>query len=432
MKKILKNAMYIDVINGEVVKGKDIVIEEDRIVSILPTGKETAGEILDMEGFLITPGFINAHTHLGMSYFRNLADDMDLDTWLNEAIWPLEDHLNPEDIYWGSLLSMAEGIRSGATTFCDMYYEMDRVAEAAEKIGMRGMLTRGLTSFGGGEEKLEETKKLYEQFHNSSNGLLRVIPAPHAIYTCNGEYLKKVFDLSRSLDNQMHIHASETKKEVEDCKKENNGRTPIQYLLDLGMEEIHTVAAHCVHMTEEEMDLANTKYFFPVYNPSSNLKLASGFTPIAKLLEKGFTVALGTDGDSSNNNQDMLEEMHIASIVNKAVTGNPEAVSALEVLKMATINGAKALGWEKEIGSIEVGKKADLAFFSLESPNFTPRNNLMSALCYSANSEDVKHVMVDGEFVLKNRELVRIDLKETMETVEERLAKLIERKEGAK
>ena len=431
MRKILHNATYIDVLNGEVVKNKDIVIEKGRIVEITEADQAVDGTVYNVENHLVCPGFINAHTHLGMSYFRNLADDMDLDTWLNKAIWPLEAHLTGEDIYWGSLLSLIEAVRSGTTCFCDMYYEMDRVAEAANAIGIRGVLTRGLTSFDNGQVKLEETMELYEKFHNSSNGRLKVYPAPHAIYTCDEEYLKKTFELTKSMDNILHIHASETIKEVEDCKKEHNGRTPIDYLYDIGLDSIHTIAAHCVHITDQEIDRVHKDKFFPVYNPSSNLKLASGFAPIDKMLKKNLTIALGTDGDSSNNNQNMLEEIHIASIVNKAVNKDPESVKAIDVLRMATINGAKALGLDQELGSIEVGKKADLIFFHLESPNFVPRNNLISAICYSASSEDITDVMVDGDFIMEDRILSNIDINEAMEKVEKGLEALIKRKDKA-
>lgn len=425
---IFKNTRYIDVMEGVVKENKDIEINDDKIVAIAEGGSLKGGEGIDGSDLLLVPGFVNAHTHLGMSYFRNYADDMDLNTWLTTAIWPLEAHLTPDDIYWASLLSMAEGIRSGATTFCDMYYELDRVADAAVEIGMRGLLTRGLTDIdGSGEEKLEETRMLYASCHGKGNDLVRVAPAPHAIYTCSGDYIKDIISLAKEMDGLLHLHASETKKEVEDSVA-NYGKTPVDYMMGLGLGQVHTIAAHCVHMTEEEMGLVDKSRFFPVYNPSSNLKLASGFTPVQTFLDKGFRVALGTDGDSSNNNQNMLEEMHIASIVNKAVTMDPEAVSAADVIRMATINGAYALGREDEIGSIEEGKKADIACFDLNSPSFTPINNLISALCYSAQSEDVKHVMIDGEFVMRDRQFTRVDLDKIRREVEEKFQVLLERK----
>ncbi|MDD7362540.1 MAG: amidohydrolase [Peptoniphilus sp.] len=428
MHYIFRNTRYIDVIRGEVIEHRDIEIEDGKIKAIEGSNTLSGGEVIDGSNLLLVPGFVNAHTHLGMSYFRNYADDMDLNTWLTTAIWPLEAHLTGDDIYWASLLSMAEGIMSGTTTFCDMYYEMDRVADAALDIGMRGLLTRGLTDIDGqGEEKLEEVRMLYANCHGKGNGRLQVAPAPHAIYTCSGKYIKEIIGLAKEMDGIIHVHASETEKEVEDSLNEYK-KTPVEYMCDLGLNDVHTIAAHCVHMREEEMDMVDSDKFFPVYNPSSNLKLASGFAPIKEFLDKGFKVALGTDGDSSNNNQNMLEEMHIASIVNKAVTMDPEAVSAKEVLRMATINGAEALGRADEIGSIEVGKRADIACFNLNTSSFTPLNNLISALCYSAQAEDVEHVLIDGEFVLRNRKFTRLNLDDVRENVERKFGELLERK----
>ncbi len=426
MSIVLKDIQYIDVMDGTVHKHKDILVEEDRIVKIADTSPLiTADEVITGD-LLVIPGLINAHTHLGMAYFRNYADDMDLDTWLNEAIWPLEDHLTPEDIYWASLLSLCEEIQSGTTTFCDMYLDMDRVGDAALEVGIRGVLGMGMTSFGDWEQKLEDTRKLYNEYHNQAGGMLKVVPAPHAIYTCNEEFLRIVFEMAHAMDGRIHIHISETKKEVEDAVA-NYGKTPVNYLLDLGMDKLDVIAAHCVHMTEEEMDRVDRKKFFPVNNPTSNLKLASGFAPVEGMLERGMKVSLGTDGNSSNNNQNLLEEMHLASIVNKAVNEDPESVSALEVLKMATIYGAEALGMADDIGSIEEGKKADLAIFNLNSPSFTPRNNLVSAMSYSAGRDDLVHVLVNGKFSMKDREMVNVDLQKIMDKVNVGMEALVKR-----
>src|SRR5699024_8469888 len=226
----LKDIQYIDVMDGTVNKHKDILIEGDRIIKIADTSDSiTADEIVSGD-LLVIPGLVNAHTHLGMTYFRNYADDLDLDTWLNEAIWPLEDHLTPEDIYWASLLSLCEEIQSGTTTFCDMYFAMDRVGDAALEVGIRGVLGIGMSSFGDWEQKLEDTRKLYNEYHNKADGMLKVVPAPHAIYTCNAEFLRVVFEMAKAMDGRVHIHISETKKEVEDAL-ENYGKTPVNYLL---------------------------------------------------------------------------------------------------------------------------------------------------------------------------------------------------------
>ena len=407
MSILLKNISYVDIKNGKIIENSDIYIEENNIKKIGKNLNIDADNIIYGENKLAVPAYINAHSHLGMAMMRNYADDLDLDTWLNKEIWPFEAKLTDEDIYWSSMLSIIENIKSGTSTVCDMYYSMDRVSEAIGKSGIRGVLTRGLMDIaGGGEERLDETRKLYEDYHNKYNGRVKIVPAPHALYTCSTEYLKEIFNMARGFDNTINMHISETIKEVEDCKKDYNN-TPLNYLNEIGMLDLKVIAAHCTHITDEEIDLIKDKEFYPVYNPSSNLKLASGFTPIAKLIEKGVKVCIGTDGSSSNNNQNMVEEIHIGSIVNKAVELNAEVVPAIEVLKMATINGAEAMGINA--GSIEENKLADIQIYDLNSMNFTPRNNLISALCYSASSSDILDLIVDGKLVMKNREVLTLD-----------------------
>lgn len=420
MSLLIKNISYLDIEREKIIDGADIFIEENKIKRIGENLKLDADEVFNGENKLLTPGFVNAHTHLGMSYFRNYADDLALMDWLENEIWPIEAKLNAEDIYWSSMLSIIENIKSGVTSFCDMYYEMDRVGDAAIEAGIRGVLTRGMTDVDGkGEEKLEEFDQLYKNYQNKCGGRIKVVPAPHAIYTCSTEFLREI--AKRSLeryDSLIHIHLSETLTEVENSKKEY-GVTPIEYVNTLGLLDSQIIAAHCVHITDEEIELVKNKKFYPVYNPSSNLKLASGFTPVDKMLKNNIKLAMGTDGDSSNNNQDFVEEMHIGGIVNKAVTMNEKAVPAIEILKMATVNGAEALGFEK-LGLIKEDYLADLTIFDLESNSFTPRNNLISALVYSANSADVESVICDGKFIMRDRKLVNVDEEKVRHLVKER------------
>lgn len=420
MSILLRNISFLDIENEEIINNIDIYIKDNKIEKIGKSLDVNATEIYNGENKLVTPGFINAHTHLGMSYFRNYADDLNLMDWLNNEIWPIEAKLNDEDIYYSSLLSIVENIKSGVTTFCDMYYEMDRVGDACIESGIRGVLTRGLTDVDGkGEEKLKEIDELYKNYNDKCNGRVKVYPAPHAIYTCSEEFLKEISKRAKEMyDGIIHIHLSETLTEVRDCEKEH-GMSPIEYVNSLGMLDNHIIAAHCTHITDKEIELVKDKEFYPVYNPSSNLKLASGFTPVQKLLDNGITVAMGTDGDSSNNNQDILEEMHIGGIVNKAVEMNEKAVKAMEIIKMTTVNGAKALGFHN-LGLVKEGYLADLAIFNLDSNSFTPRNNLISALVYSANSCDVASVIVDGKFIMKDRQILRVDENKIRKTVIER------------
>lgn len=422
MKTLLKNITMLDVIQEGIVENTDILIEDDVIAEIGRNLKSPADEVIDGTDKLVIPGLINAHTHLGMSLLRNLSDDYPLYEWLNDVIWPFEAKMGPEDIYWGTKLSLVELIRSGVTCYCDQYYFMNRVGDATLESGIRGMLTRGIIEDDKKEEKLKETRELYDNYHGRE-GRLKVVPSPHAIYTNGTEFLKEIIAMAKDMDGMINIHMSETVKEVEDCKKEH-GMTPIEYIDSIGMTDLHVIAAHCVHITDEEIDLVKDKEFFPVYNPTSNLKLASGFTPVQKMLDAGMKVAIGTDGSSSNNNQNLLEEMHIGSIVNKAVNMDAEAVPAMEVIKMATIQGARALGWDEEIGSIEPGKQADLVFFDLNAPSFTPKNNLISALCYSAQSSDICQVMVAGKTIFKDGKVLTLDEEEIKREVRERTERI--------
>lgn len=408
MSILYKNINYLDLENEKIIEGADIFIEGNLIKKIGNNLQIKASEVIDGNFLLMTPGFVNGHTHLGMSYFRNYADDLKLMDWLENEIWPIENKLTADDIYWSSLLSICENIKSGVTNFCDMYYEMDRVCDATIISGIRGTLTRGLTDNDGkGKEKLKSVRELYNNYHNKANGRIKVVPAPHAIYTCSENFLREISDLSKDLDGIINIHLSETKGEVENSLKEH-GMTPISYVNSLGLLDNHVIAAHCVHITDEEISLVKDKKFYPIYNPTSNLKLASGFTPVEKLLKNNIIMGIGTDGDSSNNSQNLLQDMHIGAIVNKAREMDEEAVKAIEILKMATINGQRALGISKA-GLIKEDYLADLTIFSLKSSNFTPKNNLINALVYSATAEDVRDVLCDGKFVMRNRELVNLD-----------------------
>lgn len=382
--------------------------------------------IIEGKNKLAMPGLVNAHTHIGMSLLRNYADDLPLHEWLNDAIWPIEARLTGEDVYWGSLLSMVEMIESGTTSFCDMYFFMDQVGKAVKESGMRGVLTRGMVEDDNPEDKLKETKDLFNNWNGKADGRIKVMVAPHAPYTCSPEFLIKSRDLAEELNTGIHIHLSETKKEVEDSYKDHN-KSPIKHVADLGLLDLHTIAAHCVHVDDEDIDILLEKNVYPVNNPESNLKLASGFTPVSKMLEKGISVSLGTDGSSSNNNLNMFEEVHLAALVNKAVDLNATSVSAYEALEMGTINGAKALAWEDEIGSIEKGKKADLILIDLDKPHLYPKHNLISALSYSVQGADVDTVIVDGKIIMENREVKTLDVEKIKFMAEKHAKDLISR-----
>lgn len=412
MNILIKNIDILPV-NGknDIIHNTNLYIRDDKIFHIGDLKESVkVDKTIDGKNKVLMPGLINAHTHLGMSLLRNYADDLPLQDWLQKKIWPVEDKLNGDDIYWGSLLSMVEMIQTGTTSFCDMYFFMHKTGEALLESGMRGVLTRGMVEDPvNPQEKLEESKTLFKDFHNKGNGRIKSMIAPHAPYTCSPEFLKKSIELAKELNTGIHIHLAETKKEIEDSLK-IYGKSPIKHVNDLGLFELHTIAAHCVYVDDEDIDILDKKGVYPVNNPGSNLKLASGFAPIQKMLHKGIRVALGTDGSSSNNNLNMFEEINLASIINKAVNMDATSVSANSAIEMATINGAYALNWEKEIGSIEIGKKADLILIDLDKPHLYPRHNIVSALAYSVSGSDVDTVMVDGKILMENREIKTLDI----------------------
>lgn len=412
MNTLIKNIDILPV-NGrdDIIYNTNLYIKDHKISHIGDLKDDIkVDKKIDGKNKLLMPGLINSHTHLGMSLLRNYADDLPLQDWLQKKIWPVEDKLNGDDIYWGSLLSMVEMIQTGTTSFCDMYFFMDKTGEALLESGMRGVLTRGMVEDPiNPQEKLDESKDLFKEFHNKGNKKIKAMIAPHAPYTCSPEFLKKSIELAKELNTGIHIHLAETKKEREDSLK-IYGKSPIKHVNDLGLFDLHTIAAHCVYVDDEDIDILDKKGVYPVNNPGSNLKLASGFAPIQKMLHKGIRVALGTDGSSSNNNLNMFEEINLASIINKAVNMDATSVSANSAIEMATINGAYALNWEKEIGSIEVGKKADLILIDLDKPHLYPRHNLVSALAYSVSGSDVDTVIVDGKILMENREIKTLDI----------------------
>lgn len=402
--------------NAEIITAKDtdkyyIGILDDTIQVIskeLPQDYEEAN-VIDAEGKIAVPGMVNTHTHAAMTLLRSYADDMVLMDWLQNKIWPAEDGLTDDDIYWGTMLSIAEMLKSGTTCFADMYFAMDRVADAVAQTGIRAVLSRGLTGFSDENyAKLEENAALYRERHNSADGRIHIMLGPHAPYTCSVEYLKKVIDKAKQLGCEIHMHLSETKGEVEDCIKEH-GISPIKLMDSLGMFECGTLAAHCVHVDEDDLAIMAAKNVRVAHNPQSNLKLASGIAPVPAMLKHGITVGLGTDGTSSNNNLDMLEECRLASMLHKNMSGDPEILPAQQALAMATSEGAKALGF-KNTGKIEVGQKADIVLYSMDKPYWHPRHDRTSLFVYAANAADADTVFINGKLLMQNGEMLYMDL----------------------
>jgi len=360
-------------------------------------------------GQVAVPGMVNTHTHAAMTLFRSYADDMVLMDWLQNKIWPAEANLNPNDIYWGTQLAIAEMLKTGTTCFADMYFAEDKVAQAVEETGIKASLSRGLTGLDdSADAKLKENVEFFKNWHNKAEGRIKVMLGPHAPYTCPVPFLKKIIAAAANIGAELHMHLSETKGEVEECVK-NNGLTPIALMNELGMFDLGTLAAHCVYVNDADLDIMAKKRVRVAHNPQSNLKLASGIAPVNAMLKKDILVGLGTDGASSNNNLDMLEEARLAAMLQKTTTGDPTAVSASQALTMATVMGAKALGFT-DCGEIKIGNKADLVLYDMSKPYWYPRHNLTSLFIYAANASDASTVVVDGKVLMEKGELLTIDI----------------------
>lgn len=413
MKILLKNAEVITLNKtSEVLENSCIGITNNKIDyagSYSKKLEENYDKIIDCFNKVVMPGFVNAHNHASMTIFRNYADDMKLMDWLFNKIIPLEDKLTPERAEWASKLAVIEMIKGGTTTFGDMYFFMDKTAEVVAKSGIRAALSRGLTGDGGGknDSRIKENIDLYKRYNDSCNGRIRVMFGPHAIYTCSEAYLKTISDLSKEMNIPIQIHLSETRDEVKNCK-DKYGISPVKLLDKIGMLTQTLVAAHCVIVDEEDMNILAERKVSVVHNPGSNLKLASGIAPVVKMLDKGINVCLGTDGAASNNNLDMLEEIRMATYMQKVQLEDATALKVDTVLKMATVNGAQALGF-KNLGSVQVGMIADLIIINTKKPQYYPKYNIKSAIVYSGNASDVESVIIDGELIMENGIILTLD-----------------------
>ncbi len=386
------HSIYIE---GSVIAGIDREPESFKQESVI-SGKDR----------LVIPGLINAHTHTYMSMMRNCADDLSFMDWLFKRVDPIEGRLTPEDAYWASLLGQIEMIRSGTTTFNDMQMHIHQTTRAVRESGMRAVICRGLVgdSYDRDDRRLNEALEEMEEGKDCDRLNFRL--GPHAPYTCGPEYLRMVADTAKEKGLGIHIHLAESAAESENMRKDHQC-TPIEYALQAGVFDVPTIAAHCVRVTPEDMSILAEHGVSVVTNPASNMKLGNGFAPVPELLEAGVNVCLGTDGAASNNAQNMFREMGLLSLIHKGTHATPQCVGAADVLRAATVSGAKALGLNT--GSIEEGKKADLAILRLDRPSMNPRNNLIAALCYSANGSETDTVIIDGKIVMQDYELKTID-----------------------
>jgi 5-methylthioadenosine/S-adenosylhomocysteine deaminase len=402
-----------------VIEDGSIAVKGGRIVSVGPRAeveaKYTARERVDARGKVVVPGLINGHTHVPMTLFRGLADDLDLNEWLTKYIFPAEaKNVTEEFVRAGTRLGLAEMIRGGTTTYCDMYYFEDAIADETAKAGVRGVLGETVIDFPVADNKTWAEAMAYtDKFLAKWKGHPLVVPAvaPHAPYTVSEEHLKDVRALSDKHNSPIVTHVSETRKEVEDITKAK-GAPPVDYLARIGFLNDRVIAAHVVHASAEEIAVLKRLGVGVVHNPQSNMKLASGVMPVPQMLADDLNLGLGTDGAASNNDLNMWEEIDTTAKLHKVFTMDPKVVTAQQAFEMATIRGARALHMEREIGSIETGKRADLVVVDLDDLNQTPLYNIYSQLVYATKADDVRTVIVEGRVIMRDRRLLTLDEKD--------------------
>ena len=405
---LIRNVHLIDSPENE---RTNVYITGKRIAGI---GKEPRGfsadKVINGSSKTLMPGLINCHGHAYMSVMRNYADDVPFNVWLFERVSPIEDAMTSEEAYWGNLLSFMEMIRTGTTTYVDMQMFPRMAVKACADTGMRGVISRGLVGSDRNDEggKKRIAQALDEMEYGKSIGAnCEYALGPHAIYTCGEDFLRYVTEISAEKDLMLNIHLTETEYEYETCLKEH-GCTPVEYLEKLGMYERHILLAHCVYLKDSDYAILRNPNIHVVTNPASNMKLANGFAPVPKMLKEGLQVCLGTDGPASNNSLNMFGEMRLLSMAQKGAEKDALVMTAEETLRLATVNGAKAIGRD-DLGTIEVGKTADLVLIDENNPNLWPIYNRKASLVYSAYGTEVSDVMIGGKFVYRNGHYTTID-----------------------
>lgn len=409
---VIKNGMILTMDGKLTLHEKaDLAIKGSKIVDISPQTKHTAKKVIDAQGKLVMPGLNNTHTHAAMVMMRGIADDMPLDVWWQKFIFPIEKKmLSPEFIRIGVGLAAIEMVKSGTTSFSDMYFFEDSAAQICKQIGIRAFLGEAVFDFPSPDAPdADGTLKIIQELHAKwgKDEIIHLMVAPHAPYTCGEANLKKSKALADKLGLPLHIHVSETTSEVAEFQKKH-GLTPAGFLEKIGFLGPNVIAVHCVHLTLEDMKIFKKHEVKVAHCQESNMKLASGGAPIVELMNLGITVGLGTDGAASNNNLDMFDEMDSVAKYHKAVRSDPTVLDAKTALRMATVDGAKVLQ-KPNIGSLEVGKTADLILLDLNCPHLTPLYNIYSHLVYSAGGADVDSTIINGKLVMENRKILTID-----------------------
>ncbi len=412
---IIKNGyiLTMDPAQDDIKRGV-VVIEDGIITQVSESTDETADTVIDAKGGVVMPGLVNTHTHAGMTLFRGYADDLTLSDWLENHIWPAEAQLTDNDLYIGTKLACLEMIRSGTTAFVDMYIHVDRVARAVEESGMRAALSYGMIDLGDetrAESELKEGRRFVKEWNGRADGRITTMYGPHAPNTCSREFLMKVKEQAKQDNAKIHIHVLETEAELNQMK-EQFGMCSVNMLDEIDFLDNDVIAAHCVWLSDGDMDILNERGVNVSHNPVSNMKLASGIAPVPKMLARGVNVSLGTDGCASNNNLNMFEEMKTAALLHKVDTSDPTVMPARQVLEMATINGAHAMGTNS--GMLKVGCMADVIIVDMNKPHLTPIYDIPSHLVYSASGGDVRTTIVNGKVLMDDYKVLSMDEQKVM------------------
>lgn len=424
----IKNGLFITMeeqpFRGHMVVTDDIITylgkEEPEVVG------ETA-EKLDGSRLAFMPGLVNTHGHAAMSLLRGYSDDQNLQIWLEQKMWPMEAKYVDEDTSAGTALSIVEMLKSGTTTFVDMYDRMDKVAAVTEQSGIRGVLTRGVIGFGPEDvkkAKLDEAIAFAREWNGAANGRIKTMLSPHAPYTCPPDFIEKFVQAAHDYDLPLHTHMSESIAEVEQNVRDY-GKRPVEHLDSLGFFTRPALLAHAVHLTDEEIALLASRGASVSHNPVSNLKLASGIARLSDMMKAGVKVSLGTDSAASNNNLDLFQEITMAALLHKGVTGDPTIVPAAEALKLGTTYGAEAIWLGDRIGKLKMGYKADFIGINLDQPHFYPLSDIVSHLVYAGRGSDVSHVWVDGRQVVSNGRCTLLDEEKIKREAADRFERLL-------
>ncbi len=426
---LIRNAQVITLDDQDrVLPSADIAISGDRILTV---GTCPAGflpdEIIDGSDHVALPGFFNAHTHAAMTLERGWAEDLPLDRWFNERVWVAESALEEEDVYWGTALAACEMIRGGTVAFADHYFWMEQVARVTEESGLKALLAWCVFGLGAQQEiggtTLERTVAFVKEFGGAAGGRIHTILGPHSPYICTPEFLSRVAHESEHLGVGVHLHLSESQGQF-DASIAKHGKSPAALVAGLGLLDRPSLAAHCLYLTGQDMDLLASKGTAVAHCSKTYMKLSMGVAPVLELLRKGVNVAIGTDGPASNNNLDMLESTRLAVLVQKLHAGDPEALPGLAALRLATQAGARALGFPNS-GELAPGRSADLVLMDFRRPHLCPRHNIAANVVHAAQSADVSHVIVNGKLLMRNRELLTMDEERIRHEAEKRAFRMV-------